>query len=57
LHEENVYYGDMREANLLVFRDYSVKIGNFGFSMKLDDNSSPDDKLYKLKGTNQDYTK
>jgi serine/threonine protein kinase len=22
LHSENVYYGDMKEANLLIFRDY-----------------------------------
>ncbi len=35
LHSENVYYGDMKEANLLIFRDYSVKIGDFGVSIKM----------------------
>ena len=36
LHSQNVYYGDMKEANILVFRDYSVKLGDFGISIKLD---------------------
>ena len=27
LHSRGVYYGDMKPENLLVFRDYSVKLG------------------------------
>jgi len=42
-HSQNVYYGDMKEANLLVFRDYKVKLGDFGISIKLDPTAEPDE--------------
>ena len=31
--EQNVYYGDMKPANLLITRDRNVKIGDFGVSI------------------------
>ena len=36
LHSKNIYYGDMKLANLLVFRNQQVKIGDLGISVKLD---------------------
>ena len=56
LHENNVYYGDMKEANLLVFRDYQVKLGDFGVSLKLDPETDADEKAYMLKGATPGYT-
>lgn len=35
LHRQNVYYGDMKPENLLIFRDYKVKLGDFGISIKI----------------------
>lgn len=35
LHKNNVYYGDMKPANILIFEDMSVKLGDFGCAMKL----------------------
>lgn len=35
LHKNNVYYGDMKPENLLIFRNYQVKLGDFGVSKKL----------------------
>eukprot|EP00347_Sterkiella_histriomuscorum_P014088 403362209 len=50
LHQRDVYYGDMKPHNLLVFKDQLVKVGDLGITMKLD-NSIPDDqKAYFLKG-------
>jgi serine/threonine protein kinase len=37
LHRKNVYFGDMKPDNLLVFRDYKVKLGDLGISIKLPD--------------------
>ena len=34
LHSQNIYYGDMKPENVLIFKDYKVKIGDFGVSMK-----------------------
>lgn len=34
LHSKNVYYGDMKPQNVLVFMDMSVKLGDFGISIK-----------------------
>eukprot|EP00347_Sterkiella_histriomuscorum_P011685 403371501 len=50
LHQRNVYYGDMKPHNLLVFKDQLVKVGDLGITIKLD-NSIPDDqKAYYFKG-------
>ena len=43
LHSCNIYYGDMKPENLLVFRDYHVKLGDFETSFKL---SALPDKKY-----------
>ena len=35
LHKQGIYYGDMKPQNILIFKDYSVKLGDFGVSIKL----------------------
>ena len=55
LHSNQIYYGDMKPENLLIFRDYKVKLGDFGVSLKLPNNSNFDDKFY-LKGLTFDYS-
>jgi hypothetical protein len=48
----------MKESNLLIFRDYSVKIGDFGVSIKMKGNpilSQEKDDLYTLKGITLNY--
>ena len=35
VHSKKIYYGDMKPKNLLVFRDLTVKLGDFGISIKL----------------------
>ncbi len=49
----------MKEANLLIFRDYSVKIGDFGVSIKMkeaipDEEDASDDE-YEIKGLTPGY--
>jgi serine/threonine protein kinase len=56
VHSKNVYFGDMKPQNLLVFRDYSVKIGDFGVSLKIPDGSPIDECLFDLKGLTYDYS-
>ncbi len=34
---KNIYYGYMKPANILVFRDKRVKMGDLDISIKLDD--------------------
>ena len=43
-HSQGVYYGDMKPTSIQVFRDYKVKLGDFGLSIKtqLDDQLSYD---------------
>jgi hypothetical protein len=52
-----IYYGDMKEANLLIFRDYSVKIGDFGVSIKMKELPLKEDESdeYKIKGITHGY--
>jgi hypothetical protein len=45
----------MKEANLLIFRDYSIKIGDFGISIKLKENWIDGDDVYPLKGITPGY--
>lgn len=46
----------MKEANLLVFRDYSVKIGDFGISIKMNDSPKEGEAdEYDLKGLTKGY--
>lgn len=49
LPSKNVYFGDMKPENLLVFKNYKVKLGDFGVSIKLPDGCG-DDYLVDLKG-------
>eukprot|EP00347_Sterkiella_histriomuscorum_P001615 403371352 len=56
LHQRNIYYGDMKPHNLLVFRDQQVKVGDLGISIKLDTKKQDDQKLYKLKGLTKAYS-
>ena len=52
LHSENVYYGDMKPQNILVFKDYKLKIGDFGTAMKLKEG---DDGEYYVGGLTEKY--
>jgi serine/threonine protein kinase len=37
LHSNNIYYGDLKEDNIQIFRDFSIKLGDFGVSIKMKD--------------------
>lgn len=52
LQSLNVYFGDMKPENELVFRNYKVKLGDFGVSMKL----NPSESSYYLKGLTKEYS-
>jgi serine/threonine protein kinase len=54
LHSIGVYYGDMKPANILIFRDYLVKLGDFGISIKM--NINEPDKTAYLKGRTEFYS-
>jgi serine/threonine protein kinase len=54
LHSKNVYFGDMKPENLLVFRDYKVKLGDFGVSIKLPDDIK-DTTEVNLKGLTEKF--
>ena len=45
-----MYFGDMKPANLLVFRDQRVKVGDFGISIKMRSDIKEDVPFYELKG-------
>eukprot|EP00347_Sterkiella_histriomuscorum_P005149 403357708 len=55
LHSINLYYGDMKPQNLLIFSDYSIKIGDFGISIMQDPNTKSLDKVHTLKGLTTAY--
>lgn len=57
IHSKNVYYGDMKEANILIFRDFSVKLGDFGISIKMEDSplQERDSEEYIIKGITPGY--
>ena len=55
-HEQGVYYGDCKEANFLVFRDYKVKLGDFGVSFHIPSDTPPDEKDLQLKGLTYNYS-
>ena len=58
LHSRNVYYGDMKLENLLIFRNQLVKIDDLGISIKLN-NSHKSEKgfmyLYRPVGYSKGY--
>lgn len=36
LHQKHIYFGDLRPSNFMVFKNQSVKLGNFDLSLRLD---------------------
>jgi serine/threonine protein kinase len=55
LHANNIYYGDMKPENLLLFKDYRIKLGDFGVSMKIPDDAIESTTLC-LKGLTPKYS-
>lgn len=55
LHEKNVYYGDMKPENLLVFRNLKVKLGDLGVSVKIPEVITDQTEIY-LKGMTKEYS-
>ena len=55
LHKNNIYYGDMKPENLLIFGNSNVKIGDFGCCIKFPD-SSTDDSYFSILGLTKDYS-
>lgn len=55
IHDNNVYYGDMKPENILVFRNYKVKLGDFGVSIKIPDDKIKKDSLIRLKGLTTEF--
>ena len=43
----------MKEDNLLIFRDYQIKIGDFGISIKMNEGNTENE--YYLKGYTAGY--
>eukprot|EP00347_Sterkiella_histriomuscorum_P010727 403375153 len=56
LHQRDIYYGDMKPHNLLVFKDQLIKIGDLGTTIKLDHNIQEDQKAYIIKGLSLAYS-
>lgn len=52
LHSNNIYYGDFKLENLLVFLNYKIKIGDFGTAIKT---TSKNENFY-LRGCTKDYS-
>eukprot|EP00347_Sterkiella_histriomuscorum_P017203 403350281 len=52
LHQQSVYFGDMKPQNLLIFKDYMVKLGDFGISIKKDPYRQDS---YQLRGVTEHY--
>jgi serine/threonine protein kinase len=46
MHSKNIYYGDMKPENVLIFRNMTLKIGDFGISLKLPDDVQDDDTFF-----------
>lgn len=55
IHERNIYYGDMKAANLLIYRNQEVKIGDMGICTKMNKNASYDDEIYEVKGLTEGF--
>ena len=56
LHQKNIFYGDMKAPNLLVFRDQRVKLGDLGISVKLnEDDIEGNEPMYYGKGMTEGY--
>ena len=35
LHKNNLYYGDMKPDNILIFQNTQVKLGDFGTAIRM----------------------
>ena len=46
----------MKPENLLIFRNYSVKLGDFGVSIKIPHTKGLDDYIGDLKGFTEGYS-
>lgn len=55
LHQNNLYYVDVKAANLLIFKDQKVKLGDMSLSIKVDKNDDPNEQKYYLKGDSVGY--
>lgn len=56
LHQKNIYFGDMKAANLLIFRTQKVKLGDLGISVKLDPTDTTGEvNQYYVKGKTAGY--
>jgi len=55
LNTNNIYFGDMKPENLLLFKDYRIKLGDLGVSLKIPDDFTPDSEIY-LKGLTPKYS-
>eukprot|EP00347_Sterkiella_histriomuscorum_P002818 403366689 len=55
LHQHDMFFGDMKPQNLLVFNDMNVKIGDLGVSIKLNPSIDENLKVYQLKGLSMAY--
>ena len=40
LHSKNIYYGDIKPANIFIFQNMQVKLGNFATAKRFEDKSS-----------------
>ena len=47
-HQRDLYYGDMKAPNLLVFRTQEVKIGDLGTTIKLDKEGNDEEMKYRV---------
>lgn len=50
IHIKNIYYGDMKAPNCLIFRNQELRIGDLGISVKLEKHASEDEPIYEVKG-------
>lgn len=55
MHSQSLYFGDIKPYTLLIFKDLSVKLADFGVSVKIPANASMDDKL-SLVGLTNSYS-
>lgn len=58
LHTKDIYYGDVKLENFLVFRNQSIKVGDLGISIKInsklnDENDRP--LYYRPRGYTRNY--
>ena len=51
LHDNDIVHGDIKPQNLLVDKDYVIKIADFGISKMIDTNDGEKEKLLETAGT------